>query len=199
MRSRSMRSGRALSGAAVAILVAALVAGGVYLSQTSSAGTGAETLIDAGATTTGATIPKAELICGQAILRSPFNYTGNAGNYKSGKRGLPTYGKTGTNFPNATNGVVLPSGTHSLQNWQLRKNTVYYLLPGVHVGNIQADTGDAFVGGYSKGQETVLTGNYAMPTAIDSNTTYGNQSGVTIEYLTIEKYHPYGNQGAVNQ
>jgi hypothetical protein len=34
--------------------------------------------------------------------------------------------------------------------------------------------------------------------AIDSNSSAGNQSGVTIEYLTIEKYRPDDNSAAIN-
>jgi parallel beta-helix repeat protein len=139
-------------------------------------------------------------ICGHPILDSPFTYNGSAGSYSSGTAGLPTYGKPGTDFPNATAGVVLPTGTHSYLSYQLNPDTVYYLLPGVHVGNFQADTNDAFVGGLSGGTRTVISGEYSgYPWAIDSNYSNGNQPGVTIEYLTIEKFQPPGNGGAVNQ
>src|SRR6516164_11448530 len=90
-------------------------------------------------------------VCSQPILKSPFNYDGTAGAYKSGTAGLPTYGTPGSDFPNDTAGVVLPNQTMNYQNWQLRSNTVYYLKPGVHIGNFSADTDDAFVGGYSGG------------------------------------------------
>jgi hypothetical protein len=113
---------------------------------------------------------------------------------------LPTYGKPGTDFPNATAGVVLPAGTHSYLSYQLNPDTVYYLLPGVHVGNFQADANDAFVGGLSGGTRTVISGEYSgYPWAIDSNYSNGNQPGVTIEYLTIEKFQPQDNGAAVNQ
>lgn len=86
--------------------------------------------------------------------------------------------------------------TMNYQNWQLRPNTVYYLKPGLHIGNLSADTNDAFVGGYSGGTRTTLSGNYAGdPWAISSE----NADGVTIEYLTIEKYQPVVNQVAINQ
>jgi Right handed beta helix region len=139
-------------------------------------------------------------VCGQSILRSPFNYHGKAGGYRSGARGLPTYGRKGTSFPHAKSGVILPVGTHDYPSYKLQPNTVYYLLPGTHIGSIQADANDAFVGGYWKGKGTVLTGNYVSGgQAIDSNETLGNQHGVTIEYLTIEKYQPDANAAAVNQ
>ena len=81
------------------------------------------------------------------VLHSPFNYDGAAGSYSSGRAGLPTYGKPGSDFPNATAGVILPAGTNSYASFQLKPNTVYYLLPGVHIGSLQADENDAFVGG----------------------------------------------------
>ena len=85
-------------------------------------------------------------------------------------------------------------------SYQLKPHTVYYLLPGKHIGGIQADAGDAFVGGLSNGVSTVLTGNYTSGgQAIDSNSTDGNQSGVTIEYLTIEKYLPDPEAATINQ
>ena len=53
---------------------------------------------------------------------------------------------------------------------------------------------------YSNGVSTILTGNYSSGgQAIDSNSTDGNQSGVTIEYLTIEKYQPDPNAATINQ
>jgi parallel beta-helix repeat protein len=139
-------------------------------------------------------------ICGTSILNSPFSYNGAAGAYASGTAGLPTYGKAGSDFPHDTAGVVLPTGSNNYFSYQLKPDTVYYLLPGVHTGGIQADKNDAFVGGLSGGKPTVLTGNYSSGgQAIDSNATDGNQSGVTIEYLTIEKYQPNADAGAINQ
>ena len=69
------------------------------------------------------------------------------------------------------------------------------------MGSIQADAGDSFVGGLAGGQATILSGNYSQSEgwAIDSNWTNGNQPGVTIEYLTIEKYTPGQNAAAINQ
>jgi hypothetical protein len=140
------------------------------------------------------------LICGHPILDSPFTYDGAAGSYRSGKAGLPTYGGPGTDFPEASAGVVLPPGNHSYASYQLNLDTVYYLLPGVHIGNFQADTDDAFVGGLSGGTPSVISGDYSgYPWAIDSNFSDGNQPGVTIEYLTIEKFQAQGNGAAVNQ
>jgi parallel beta-helix repeat protein len=138
-------------------------------------------------------------VCGHSILDSPFSYNGAAGSYQSGTSGLPTYGGPGTDFPDATAGMVLAAGTHSYLSYQLNADTVYYLLPGVHVGTFQADENDAFVGGLSGRTATVLSGNYSgYNEAIDSNYSDGSQPGVTIEYLTIEKFQPQGNGAAIN-
>jgi hypothetical protein len=139
-------------------------------------------------------------VCGQTILRSPFTYHGDSGTYKSGTAGLPTYGSAGSDFPQAKAAVILPPGSRDYPSYKLNPNTVYYLLPGTHIGAIQADEGDAFVGGYWEGQGTTLTGNYSSGgQAIDSNSTIGDQQGVTIEYLTIEKYTPNPDAAAINQ
>jgi parallel beta-helix repeat protein len=140
-------------------------------------------------------------VCGQPVLRSPFHYDGPAGPYASGRPGLPTFGTPGSDFPHDTAGIILPAGRRSYLSYQLRPRTVYYLLPGKHVGTFMANTGDAFVGGFSRGRASVLSGEYSpnMGWAIDSNSTDGNQAGVTIEYLTIEKFTPDGNAAALNQ
>jgi parallel beta-helix repeat protein len=140
------------------------------------------------------------LICGQPVLRSPFGYHGRSGRYRSGTAGLPTFGGRRTDFPSDTAGVVLPAGVHTYASFQLRAHTVYYLLPGTHIGSLMADRDDAFVGGSYHGRTSVLSGNYSssQPWAIDSNSSAGDITGVTIEYLTIEKYEPAGNAAAVN-
>jgi hypothetical protein len=146
------------------------------------------------------TTSTATKICGQPILNSPYSYHGAAGSYASGKAGLPTYGRPGSDFPDDTAGDVLPAQTKSYQNWELRPNTVYYLEPGTHVGNFAADSHDSFVGGYSGGTRATLSGNYGGDAwAIDSNASLGNQPGVMIEYLTIEKYQPPVDQVAIDQ
>jgi hypothetical protein len=88
-------------------------------------------------------------VCGRPILNSPYHYDGAAGSYSSGTAGLPTYGAPGTDFPTDTAGVVLPAGKHSYPSYELRPNTVYYLLPGEHIGSLTADANDSFVGGFS--------------------------------------------------
>ena len=146
-----------------------------------------------------AAAPKASQVCGSAALNSPFSYTGPAGRYASGKAGLPSYGTAGSDFPDAKAGVVVAPGTQRYASYQLDPDTVYYLLPGVHVGTFQADRGDAFVGGLSGGTASVLSGSYTENEAFDSNFSDGNQPGVTIEYLTIEKFLAQAQGAAINQ
>ena len=143
--------------------------------------------------------PGQSRLCGSAALKSPFSYDGPAGRYASGQAGLPSYGTAGSDFPHATAGVVLAPGTRSYLSYQLSPDTVYYLLPGVHAGTFQADRGDAFVGGLSGRTASVMSGNYTASEAIDSNFSAGNQPGVTIEYLTIEKFLAQGQGSAINQ
>jgi len=139
-------------------------------------------------------------VCGQPILKSPYHYHGAPGPYKSGVPGLPTYGAPGSDFPTARAGVVMATGKNVYPSYELRPRTVYYLLPGVHVGGFQANRYDAFVGGSYGGTRSVLTGEYTQGgQAIDSNSTDGDQRGVTIEYLTIEKYTPDSNAATINQ
>jgi hypothetical protein len=95
---------------------------------------------------------------------------------------------------------VLASGTKSYAAYDLAPRTVYYLLPGTHTGSFQADAGDAFVGGLAHGTGTVVSGNYSgLPRAFDSNFATGDAPGVTIEYLTIEKFQPNADAAAINQ
>lgn len=144
--------------------------------------------------------PTETSICGQSLLKSPYHYNGAAGAYSNGTAGLPTFGTADSDFPKDTAGYVLPAGTRYYASYQLNPNTVYYLLPGTHIGAFQANINDAFVGGFSNGVPTVLSGDYSgYNWAIDSNSTNGNQPGVTIEYLTIEKYLPNVDAGAINQ
>ncbi len=140
--------------------------------------------------------PTAKAICGKPILDSPYNYHGAPGPYSSGTAGLPTYGTPGCWTSRAAMRRGSSVQTMNYQNWQLRPDTIYYLEPGVHIGNFSADANDAFVGGYSAGTRTTLSGNYnGNPWAISSD----SGPGVTMEYLTIEKYQPPVDQAAINQ
>ncbi|HSW80619.1 MAG TPA: hypothetical protein VLG47_07620, partial [Candidatus Saccharimonadales bacterium] len=75
-------------------------------------------------------------VCGQPILNSPYTYNGTAGPYTSGTAGLPTFGTAGSDFPNATAGIVVPPETHDYPNYEMQEHTVYYIEPGLHVGSM---------------------------------------------------------------
>ncbi len=194
-----------------ALLVAAVVVGALGLGGGQDgvtprvvASTGAPTaspLDDADAAEVGATTagPRGRAVCGTDVLRSPYDYTGPAGAFRSGTPGLPTFGEPGTDFPGARAGRVLPPETADYENWELEPDTVYFLAPGTHYGSFSANSGDVFVGGYAKGRGSVLDGQYRRRTAIDSNITIGEQTNVTIQYLTIQKFTPYVDQTAINQ
>src|SRR5260221_1277612 len=137
-------------------------------------------------------------VCGQPVLRSPFHYDGRAGQYASGRTGLPTFGAPGSDFPHATVGVILPAGRRSYASYQLRPRTVYYLLPGKHVGAFMANAGDVFVVGVANGRASVLSGEYRpeMKWAIDSNSTDRDQARVPLEDLALQKFPPAGHPPA---
>jgi parallel beta-helix repeat protein len=139
------------------------------------------------------------VVCGQSVLRSPYDYDGAPGPYLSGTAGLPTYGKPGSDFPADTAGDVLAADGRSYASYQLQPETVYYLLPGTHTGSFMANTNDAFVGGRDGNRTTILSGGYSDEhSAIDSNYSDGDQIGVIIEFLTIEKFTPNTNAAAIN-
>ena len=187
-----------LPGTALAVCLG--LASAISCSHSTSTSTAAPDSLSSSGSSAVFTAPldKAE-ICGKPILNSPYDYNGVAGSYSSGTPGLPTYGKPGSNFPKDTAGVVLPRGKNNYLSYELKPDTVYYLLPGKHTGYIQANKNDAFVGGRSKGISTVLSGDYSDQNwAIDSNSSDGDQSGVTIEYLTVEKYVPRVDSAAIN-
>jgi hypothetical protein len=194
---QAMLGSRRLLGGAIAtcLLIALAITGAVTLE---GGGTGPHHPASAGSFPRTGPAPW-RLVCGQPILQSPFSYDGAAGPYRSGTVGLPTYGTPDSDFPRDTAGEVLPRGAHSYPSYQLKPDTVYYLLPGTHAGSIMADKNDAFIGGFSDGKSTILDGRYSDFWAIDSNSTNGDQSGITIEYLTIERYHPVGDAAAINQ
>jgi Right handed beta helix region len=181
--------------AALAMLAAFLIAATGCTPGAGTGTSGTANLMASGAAP--ASFPR---VCGRPILDSPYRYDGRPGRYASGTPGLPTYGRPGSDFPEVVSGVVLAPGKQGYLSYQLAADTVYYLLPGVHVGFFQANAHDAFVGGFVNGTRSVLSGDYEQyKWAIDSNFSSGDQPGVTIEYLTIEEYQPNSNAAAINQ
>jgi parallel beta-helix repeat protein len=207
-----IRGGHGVTRLTPAIFAIALAAGGVFLGGIAFATLGQHGILTASSDQIGSpsqdtpfTVSNArstkDAVCGKGILRSPYNYDGRPGRYFSGKAGLPTFGRRGSDFPRATAGYVLSAVKRDYASYQLSPRAVYYLLPGTHVGSFEANYGDVFVGGLAHGKRSVLSGDYRAgePEAIDSNSTLGDQPNVTIEYLTIEKFTPGTNAAAINQ
>ena len=122
--------------------------------------------------------------------------------YTSGTAGLPSFGAPGTNFPDATEGFIVPAGNmegQGFDNWQVSSNAVYWFAPGEHSfpgvdDQIQPADYDAFVGAPG----AVLDGEGAAQTAFATNTYTGSSNEVTIEYLTIEDFSAGVGQAVVN-
>ncbi len=125
-------------------------------------------------------------------LQSPYTYDGTATSFTSGQYGLPTYGSPGSDFPNATAGVVVPAGDNS--GLVTQPATVYYFEPGLHTngGNgWYSQAGMAFVGGYSPSLgEAVIDGGGATGARGQflNNPDPATGANVTIEYLTIQNW-----------
>lgn len=153
-------------------------------------------------------------VCGTSILNSPYNYNGGATTFTSGQFGLPTFGSAGTNFPNATNGVVIQAGDNTAAAGAATygaDHTVYYWEPGQHIvqSGMYVGINSAFVGGYTSGLgEASIDGvNGGAP----GNTGGGNRlslsndlgtatNGVinnTWEYLTIKNYTSTANNAVL--
>ena len=95
-------------------------------------------------------------MCGTSILNSPYSYNGGATTFTSGQFGLPTFGTAGTDFPNATNGVIIPAGNNTTaagNGTYQADHTVFYWEPGEHIqeGIMYVGINSAFVGGYTAG------------------------------------------------
>lgn len=148
-------------------------------------------------------------VCDQPILRSPWNYDGAAGTFTAATepRGLPTFGSAGTDFPSATQIVVVPTGDNTTPAgtgaYQLN-NAVVYFEPGEHVlgGGMNVGHNSAYVGGYTKaaGEAIIdgVNGGTGGPDKSGSNATFstpssGNNVYDTYEYLTIKNFSSASN------
>ena len=134
---------------------------------------------------------QANICSNSSYLQSPYSYDGGATSFTSGQYGLPTFGSSGTDFPSATSGVIVPAGSNTPTAWS-SNNTVYYFEPGLHTTNhagFVPGSNSAFVGGYlssvSPDPEATLDGGGASGTA--PLTTNAGADG-TLEYLTVQNY-----------
>ena len=136
-------------------------------------------------------------VCGQAVLHSPYKYSGYHGSsittFGSGQFGLPTFGSAGSDYPNVTKGYIVPPGDQSgLSTAPLNDDRILvYFEPGRHVSLDEIDPGDdsVYLGGYSPAAgEATLDHNHRPGTTFMSYA-----SNVTIKYLTIKNYDGNGD------
>lgn len=215
-RSRQYRL--VVAGAAVAVLAAGLLVWRLLPSSHESAAPG---LPHSGASVPGqsrsgvsAAAPSGPpvRICNEPILDSPWSYDGAAGTYRASgtPAGLPTFGAPGTNFPDASEVVVVPAGNNTTAagsgTYQLN-NAVIYFEPGVHIiqSVMYAGNHSAYAGGYTaKAGKAVITGvnggtanggggNYLASEKPSENGTVDN----AWEYLTIKNYASSVNNGVM--
>lgn len=152
-------------------------------------------------------------ICNQPILDSPWYYHGSATKFTSGQYpGLPTYGSAGTNFPDATAGVIIPAGDNTAAGQAgdfNANNTVFFWEPGDHTfTKASFGVGDHsyYIGGWTAALgEATLDGvnGAAGPSDVAGNSLEvsqppgaGKMVADTWEYLTIKNFLS-GNNDAV--
>lgn len=151
-------------------------------------------------------------ICNEPILDSPWSYDGAAGTYRTSgtPAGLPTFGAPGTDFPHASELVVVPAGNNttaaSSGTYQLN-NAVIYFEPGVHTiqSLLYAGNHSAYVGGYTAGAGKAIITGVNGGTATGDGGSYlasekPSENGTVYnawEYLTVEDYAASVNDGVM--
>ena len=111
------------------------------------------------------------------------------------ENGLPTSPYTSA----PAGAVTVPAGNNSSFNFST-PNTTYWFAPGTHTlgtstdGQINPADGDTYLGAPG----AVLSGQNANQYAFIGNYQDLGDENVTIEYLTIENFHPSQGGGAVN-
>lgn len=119
-------------------------------------------------------VPSSEQVCGSSSLNGPSSPPGGA--------------------------VTVAAGDNSAVNFSLT-NTTYWFASGTHTlgsgafAQIQAASGSTYEGAPG----AVIDGQGVNQFAFIDNGTPGGSNNVTIEYLTIQDFHPGGAAGAVNQ
>ena len=152
-------------------------------------------------------------VCDQRILNSPWDYAGAAGTFTAASepKGLPTFGSAGTDFPSATQLVVVAAGdnTSAASNGAYAgNNTVFYFEPGDHRVENGMSTGhkSVYVGGYSKAVgEAAIDGvdgathgtGVGGQQATFSSPSSGANVYDTYEYLTIKNFSSTTNNSVL--
>jgi parallel beta-helix repeat protein len=152
-------------------------------------------------------------VCGQQVLQSPWTYDGAAGTFTASNApsGLPTFGSAGTDFPSATQLVVVPAGNNTSPASSGAygiSNTVIYFEPGEHQVENGMNTGhdSAYVGGYTQAAGKAVVDGVDGATngtgtggssATLSTPSSGNNVYDTYEYLTIENFSSTNNNSVL--
>jgi hypothetical protein len=156
-------------------------------------------------------------VCGQSILNSPYSYNGASGTFTTSgtPAGLPTFGTAGTDFPSATQVIVVPTGdnttaAHNTGSYD-QNNTIVYFEPGHHTLSdvMYAGNNSVYIGGYSPtaGKAVIDGVNGATPNGlggsefVTSTPVSAQIVNDTYEYLTIENFTSSNNgalMGGVN-
>jgi Right handed beta helix region len=143
-------------------------------------------------------------VCGQPILDSRWHYDGSPGTFdaQQAPAGLPTFGSPGSDFPSATQIIVVPAGnnTSAANNGTYAvSHAVVYFEPGVHQleGGMYTGHNTAYVGGYSTTTGKAIldgvdgaTGGTGKGGSRLAESTPSSGSNVydTWEYLTIRNF-----------
>lgn len=148
--------------------------------------------------------PQSTVVCGSSVLFSPWHYDGPAGTYTATTEpaGLPTFGTAKSNFPSASEIMVVAAGNNTTAaasgDYQVN-HTVVYFEPGIHQIEDGMFTGydSAYIGGYTSSLGTAVidgvdgatngTGKGGSRLAV-SKASSGNNVYDTWEYLTIRNY-----------
>ena len=130
-------------------------------------------------------------ICGHPILNSPFSYNGASGGTQAERPGCPRTGNLARISRKRPPGSSSRQATIVTRPIELNPDTVITCFrENTSALSRRIRTMPSW-GAVQRGTLTVLSGGYSgYHQAIDSNFAAGNQSGVTIEYLTIEKFQP---------
>lgn len=114
-------------------------------------------------------VPASEQVCGSSILNGPSSPPGGA--------------------------VTVPAGDNSGLSWSA-SNTTFWFAPGTHTigtgqfNQIDPGTNDTLEGAPGAVLDGQGLNNFAIT---------GNNTGITIEYLTIQNFAPPGSGGALNE
>ena len=147
---------------------------------------------------------KPTAVCDTSTLLSPWHYDGAAGTYtaKNEPHGLPSLGSATSDFPSATEIIVVPAGNNTMSAVSgdyVVNYAIVYFDPGVHQieGAMYTGHNSIFIGGYSASHGKAIIDGVAGATGgsgtggsrlAESVASSKNDVYNTWEYLTIQNY-----------